>query len=53
MGTQADFEQVMAQVWASRLTPVIDSIYPLAEYPAALQRMLDGAGFGKILVQVG
>ncbi len=52
MGTQADFEQVMAQVWAGRLTPVVDSIYPLAEYPAALQRMLEGAAFGKILVQV-
>jgi NADPH:quinone reductase-like Zn-dependent oxidoreductase len=53
MGTQADFAQVMAEVWVGRLTPVIDSVYPLAEYSAALQRMLDGAGFGKILVQVG
>lgn len=53
MGTQPDFETVMAQVWAGRLTPVIDSVYPLAEYPAALRRMVEGAGFGKILVQVG
>lgn len=52
MGTQADFEQVMAQVWAGRLTPVIDSVYPLADYPAALRRLLAGAAFGKILVQV-
>lgn len=52
MGTQADFEAVMAQVWAGKLKPALDSIFPLAEYPAALARMLSGEGFGKILVQV-
>ena len=52
MGTQADFEAVMAQVWAGKLKPVVDSVFPLAEYPAALARMMAGEGFGKILVQV-
>lgn len=52
MGTQADFEAVMAQVWAGKLKPVVDQVFPLADYPAALARMLNGEGFGKILVQV-
>lgn len=52
MGTQADFEAVMAQVWAGKLTPVVDRIFPLADYPAALARMTSGEGFGKILVRV-
>jgi NADPH:quinone reductase-like Zn-dependent oxidoreductase len=52
MGTQPDFEAVMAQVWAGKLLPVVDSVHPLAEYPAALARLLEGTAFGKILVQV-
>jgi NADPH:quinone reductase-like Zn-dependent oxidoreductase len=52
MGTQADFAAVMAQVWAGRLRPVVDQVFPLADYPAALARLLSGAGFGKVLVQV-
>lgn len=52
MGTQADFEAVMAQVFAGRLKPVVDSVYPLAHYGDALARLLAGEAFGKILVQV-
>jgi NADPH:quinone reductase-like Zn-dependent oxidoreductase len=52
MGTQADFETAMAQVWAGKLRPIVDQIFPLADYPAALARLLSGGGFGKVLVQV-
>jgi len=52
MGTQADFEAVMAQVWAGKVKPVVDRVLSLAEYPAALARMMTGEGFGKILIQV-
>lgn len=52
MGTQPDFEAVMAQVFAGKLVPVVDSVFPLARYPDALARMLAGDAFGKILVQV-
>jgi NADPH:quinone reductase-like Zn-dependent oxidoreductase len=52
MGTQADFEAVMAQVWAGRLTPAVDSVFALSEYPAALARMTGGDAFGKILVRI-
>jgi NADPH:quinone reductase-like Zn-dependent oxidoreductase len=52
MGTQADFEAVMAQVWAGKLRPVVDEIFPLAKYPLALVRMLRGESFGKILLSI-
>jgi NADPH:quinone reductase-like Zn-dependent oxidoreductase len=52
MGTQADFEAVMAQVWTGKLKPVVDQVFPLANYRAALDRMLSGEGFGKILIKV-
>lgn len=52
MGTQADFVAAMAQVWAGKIRPVVDRVFPLADYPAALARLLSGAGFGKVLVQV-
>ncbi len=52
MGTQAEFEAVMAQVLAAKLCPVIDSVYTLSGYCAALARLLGSAAFGKILVRV-
>jgi NADPH:quinone reductase-like Zn-dependent oxidoreductase len=53
MGAQPDFEAVMAQIWGGKLSPVIDSVYPLGEYGEALARMLSGKALGKILVEVG
>jgi NADPH:quinone reductase-like Zn-dependent oxidoreductase len=52
MGTQAEFETVMGQVFTGHLRPVVDEVFPLAEYPAALARMLAGDAFGKILLKV-
>jgi NADPH:quinone reductase-like Zn-dependent oxidoreductase len=53
MGTQAEFETVMRLIWARKLEPIVDAVYPLAEYPAALAYMLAGESFGKILLKVG
>lgn len=52
MGTQAEFEAVMSQIWAGRIKPIVDQIFPLDAYPAALARMLAGDNFGKILLKV-
>lgn len=52
MGTHPDFETVMAQVFADKLKPIVDSVFPLQHYPDALARMLAGEAFGKILVQI-
>lgn len=46
--------QVMDRVWphvGTRIMPVIDSVYPLAQAAAAHARMESGAHIGKILLQ--
>lgn len=52
MGTHEDFRAVMALVFAGKLQPVVDSVYPLADYPQALARMMANEHFGKILVGI-
>jgi NADPH:quinone reductase-like Zn-dependent oxidoreductase len=52
MGSQADFEAMLQQVWAGKLQAVVDTILPLANYRTALERMLRGEGTGKILLDV-
>ncbi|HRJ41363.1 MAG: zinc-binding dehydrogenase [Caldilineaceae bacterium] len=52
MGSQDDFREVMGLVFAGKLSPVVDSVHPLADYPKALARMLANEHFGKILVDI-
>ncbi len=52
MGTHADFEGAYDLV-AGGATPVIDSVFPLAEARAAHERMEAGEQFGKILLEIG
>lgn len=48
---RADLEQLLQQVAAGRLSPVIDRVFPLEETPEA-ERLLEERGvFGKILVR--
>jgi NADPH:quinone reductase-like Zn-dependent oxidoreductase len=37
---------------AGRLLPVVDSVFPLAEGRAALERLQSGEQFGKVVVRV-
>jgi NADPH:quinone reductase-like Zn-dependent oxidoreductase len=37
---------------AGKLTPAVDRIYPLAETPAAIRRLLDGQARGKLVISV-
>ncbi len=53
MGTQGDYETVMGLVFAGKLDPVVDRVFPLADYRAAVEHMLAGDHFGKILVEIG
>ncbi|MCA9971626.1 MAG: zinc-binding dehydrogenase [Anaerolineales bacterium] len=50
MGPHSDYERVMHLVFAGRLQPVIDTVYPLAEGRTALQRLQQGDVVGKLLV---
>jgi NADPH:quinone reductase-like Zn-dependent oxidoreductase len=53
MGAAEDFRRMLRWVGETRFEPVLDSVRPLAEAPAALRQMEAGAQFGKIVLQVG
>ncbi len=50
MGNRADFETVMALVFAGKLHAPIDSTFPLSEARAAHEKMGRGEFFGKIVL---
>jgi NADPH:quinone reductase-like Zn-dependent oxidoreductase len=52
MGTRQDYTDVMAQVFAGRLDPVVDSVFPMEAFPAAIARLVANEHFGKILIGV-
>ncbi len=52
MGTPDDFNAVMQQVWAGRIRAVVDEVFPLENYPQALERLRTGEGFGKIVLKI-
>ena len=52
MGTRRDFERVMGLVFAGKLRPVVDSVFPLSEARAAQERMEQNAHFGKIVLTI-
>ena len=49
MGTFAEFEELTGLV-AAGLPVIVDSVYPLADYPVALERLESGAQFGKVVL---
>lgn len=51
MGNRADYIDVMKLVFAGKLNPVIDTIYPLAEGLTALKRLEQGDVQGKLILQ--
>jgi zinc-binding alcohol dehydrogenase/oxidoreductase len=52
MGSPADFAAMLKLFSETSLEPVIDDVVPLADVPAAAQRILDGEQFGKVVVNV-
>jgi len=52
MGSMEDCRQVANLLFSGKLAPVIDSVYPLADYPEALRRMIADEHFGKIVIDV-
>ena len=52
MGTQADYLTVMDLVFQGKLTPVVDSVFPIQEFRRAIEHMLAGDMFGKIVIEV-
>lgn len=52
MGTHNDFKKVMRLVFASRLKPVLDMTFPLAEARLAQERLMRGDQMGKITLAI-
>lgn len=51
MGTDADYNAVMQQVFAGNLKPIIDTVYPLSEGVTALRRLESGDVTGKLVLE--
>lgn len=52
MGNDAEYDAIVAVFRQGGLMPVIDSVYPLEEGRAALERLASGQQFGKIVLRV-
>ncbi|MBI3279353.1 MAG: zinc-binding dehydrogenase, partial [Acidobacteria bacterium] len=52
MGTMGELHRVLRFVFARKVRPVIDSVYPLAEARAAHERLEGKEHFGKIVLEV-
>ncbi len=52
MSTIADFREVMDLVFAGKLTPILDTTFPLQEAAAAQERLWHGENFGKITLDI-
>ncbi|SEF54354.1 NADPH:quinone reductase [Bryocella elongata] len=52
VGSRGMFERMLAAIEANRIQPVIDRVFPLADYRAAFEHMANGAHFGKIVLDL-
>jgi NADPH:quinone reductase-like Zn-dependent oxidoreductase len=52
MGTMAELHEVMGHVFAGRLKPVVDRVFPLTDLRAAHEYLEKSQMFGKIVVSV-
>lgn len=53
LGSPRDFEQLLLMLGEASWRPVIDSVRPLAEAEAALERLQSGEHFGKLVLTIG
>lgn len=52
MGTPEEFAALVDLYEAQRLRPIVDRSFPLADAPAAHQRMEDASQFGKVVLKI-
>jgi NADPH:quinone reductase-like Zn-dependent oxidoreductase len=50
VGSRADFEAMNRAITAAKLKPIVDRVFPFAEFPAALLHMESGSHFGKLVI---
>ena len=52
MGSDAEYDAVVAEFLAGRLAPVVDSVHSLERGADAFARLASGAHFGKVVVRI-
>jgi NADPH:quinone reductase-like Zn-dependent oxidoreductase len=52
MGSESEFEEIVAHFREGRLRPVVDSVYTLANGRAAFERLASREQFGKVVVTI-
>lgn len=52
MGSLQDFREMMEHVFSGKLTPIIDSVFPLEQAREAYERYERGEQFGKIVLKI-
>ena len=52
MGSESEFQAIVAHFNAGRLRPPVDSVYPLADGREAFERMQNREQFGKLVMRV-
>ena len=52
MGSESEFQAIVAHFNADRLRPPVDSVYPLSDGREAFERMQNREQFGKLVVRV-
>jgi NADPH:quinone reductase-like Zn-dependent oxidoreductase len=52
MGSKNDFEAVYELVTSGRVSPVVDTVFPLEEAAAAHTRLETGDQLGKIVLRI-
>lgn len=52
LGSRDEFRQLLSFLNGSRISPIIDTIFPLKEAAAAQRRMEEGKQFGKIVLRI-
>ena len=53
MGTDAEFDAIVAELSAGRLVPPVDAVFPLAEGRRAFERLSEQSQFGKLVLSIG
>jgi len=52
MGSLQDFQDMMGSVFSGKLTPIVDSVYPLEQAREAYEHYERGKQFGKIVLKI-
>jgi len=52
MANRKEFIEVMQLIFKGKLSPVIDTVFPLEQASSAYQRLHDGKQFGKIVIKI-